>query len=226
MKIVLVRVTGRRSADEDPALAPLISQCAAAMCSNTEPRRTINYGWPSTGIGHRALADAERSAAVGSRTADDLCLAGRANGRPIRCRHHCRRYLRAETGGGRGGRASAACRCSGRAPPMCKEITWITPAVNPAAPSSLADMAGGWAAEGCSSAAPTAQRRTPNVRWTHLFQDRSSEYSGNLEGVNRTADLYAGCSPPAAVCAPIDIEVTGVGDLAGLRRRCRPISNR
>jgi hypothetical protein len=54
---------------------------------------------------------------------------------------------------------------------------------------------------------------TANVRWTHLFQDRSSEFSGALEGVNRAADLYAGLFAASGNLAPIDIEVTGVGDL-------------
>jgi len=52
-----------------------------------------------------------------------------------------------------------------------------------------------------------------NVRWIHVFQDRSSEYSGALEGVNRTADLYAGLFAASGNLVPIDIEVTGVGDL-------------
>src|SRR5258705_13239591 len=52
-----------------------------------------------------------------------------------------------------------------------------------------------------------------NVRWTHLFQDRSSELSGALEGVNRTGDLYAGLFAASGNLVPIDIEVTGIGDL-------------
>ncbi len=37
--------------------------------------------------------------------------------------------------------------------------------------------------------------------------------SGALEGVNRAADLYAGLFAASGNLAPIDIEVTGVGDL-------------
>ena len=51
------------------------------------------------------------------------------------------------------------------------------------------------------------------IRWTHLFQDRSSEYSGTLEGVNRAADLYAGMFAASGSLAPVDIEVIGVSDL-------------
>jgi uncharacterized protein len=52
-----------------------------------------------------------------------------------------------------------------------------------------------------------------NVRWTHLFQDHSSEYSGALEGVNRAADLYAGLFAASGSLAPVDIEVVGINDL-------------
>src|SRR6204780_484737 len=52
-----------------------------------------------------------------------------------------------------------------------------------------------------------------NVRWTHLFQDRSSEYSGTLEGVNRAADLYAGMFAASGALVPVDIEVSGLNDL-------------
>jgi hypothetical protein len=52
-----------------------------------------------------------------------------------------------------------------------------------------------------------------SVRWTYLFQDRSSEFSGGTEGVNRAADLYAGLFAASGALAPVDIEVSGVADL-------------
>ncbi len=52
-----------------------------------------------------------------------------------------------------------------------------------------------------------------NVRWTHLFQDRSSEFSGALEGVNRAADMYAGMFAASGGLVPVEIEVAGVNDL-------------
>jgi hypothetical protein len=51
------------------------------------------------------------------------------------------------------------------------------------------------------------------VRWTLLFQDRSSEFSGALEGVNRAADLYAGMYAASGSLAPVEIEVGGVAEL-------------
>jgi len=61
--------------------------------------------------------------------------------------------------------------------------------------------------------APAGTGANANIRWTHLFQDRSSEYSGTLEGVNRAADLYAGLFAASGSLAPVDIEVIGVSDL-------------
>ncbi len=58
MKIVLVRVTGRRSAEEDPALAPADRQRASLR-----PAVSQRSGQSGVGVlrrsGHRALADAE-----------------------------------------------------------------------------------------------------------------------------------------------------------------------
>ena len=65
------------------------------------------------------------------------------------------------------------------------------------------------------------------VRWTYLFQDRSSEFSGGpCEGVNRAADTYAGIFAVSGSLAPVDIEVTGVSDLKAICARCELISNR
>jgi hypothetical protein len=53
------------------------------------------------------------------------------------------------------------------------------------------------------------------VRWTHVFQDRSSEFSGATEGVNHAADVYAGIFAASGAPMPVDIEVTGVNDVRG-----------
>jgi hypothetical protein len=54
---------------------------------------------------------------------------------------------------------------------------------------------------------------TAGVRWTLLFQDRSSEFSGALEGINHAADLYAGLFAASGSLAPVEIDVSGVADL-------------
>jgi hypothetical protein len=85
--------------------------------------------------------------------------------------------------------------------------------VNGAAPSTLADVGRRLGGEGILVGRASSNGGSANVRWTLLFQDRSSEFSGALEGVNRTADLYAGLFAATGNLVPIDIEVTGIGDL-------------
>ena len=53
------------------------------------------------------------------------------------------------------------------------------------------------------------------MRWSFLYQDRSSEFSGApAEGINRAADTYAGLFAVSGAAAPAVIEVGGVNDLA------------
>jgi hypothetical protein len=85
--------------------------------------------------------------------------------------------------------------------------------INGMGPSALADIGRHLGGEGVLIGRASNTSASANVRWTHLFQDRSSEYSGALEGVNRTADLYAELFAASGNLAPIDIEITGVGDL-------------
>jgi hypothetical protein len=86
-------------------------------------------------------------------------------------------------------------------------------AVSGAGTSVLADVARGLGGEGVLIGRATATNAAAAVRWTLSFQGRSSEFSGALEGVNRAADLYAGLFAASGNLAPIDIEVTGIGDL-------------
>jgi hypothetical protein len=85
--------------------------------------------------------------------------------------------------------------------------------MNSMPPATLADIGKRLGGAGVLIGKASGTAATANVRWTHLFQDRSSEFSGALEGVNRAADLYAGLFAASGNLAPIDIEVTGVGDL-------------
>jgi hypothetical protein len=86
--------------------------------------------------------------------------------------------------------------------------------VNAAAPTTLAEIGRRLGAEGILIGRAAGTGVAANVRWTHVFQDRSSEFSGAaLEGLNRAADLYAGLFAASGNLAPVDIEVAGVGDL-------------
>ena len=62
------------------------------------------------------------------------------------------------------------------------------------------------------------------VHWSHVYQDHSNEFLGAAEGVNRAADIYAGAVTAGAAAgaslAPIDLEIAGISDVrtyAGLQ---------
>ncbi len=82
-----------------------------------------------------------------------------------------------------------------------------------AAPGALADLGHRLGAEGTLIGRATGATLAAAVRWTFLFQDRSSEFSGPLEGINRAADTYAGIFAVSGSLLPVDIEVTGVRDV-------------
>jgi len=86
-------------------------------------------------------------------------------------------------------------------------------AVSGGAPSTLVDTARRASGEGVLVGRANGTSAAANVRWTLLFEDRSSEFSGPLEGVNRAADLYAELFAASGNLVPIDMEVTGIGDL-------------
>jgi hypothetical protein len=86
-------------------------------------------------------------------------------------------------------------------------------AVNGGSASVLADIARRLGGEGVLIGRANGNTAAAAVRWTLLFQDRSSEYSGPLDGVNRAADLYASLFAASGNLQPVEIEVTGISDL-------------
>jgi len=61
--------------------------------------------------------------------------------------------------------------------------------------------------------AQNASIATP-IRWSLLFQERSSEFTADAaEGPNRAADLYAGLFAASGALAPVAVEVSGVREL-------------
>ncbi len=198
MKIVLVRVTGRRSAEDDPALAPLVGNA----------RRYVQQ--------YRGAPDGQVT----------------QNGQPLWGHERPTTFvwLAAQTGPQSGTVITAddtselKAAIDGAAVFRGVPLLWPSAAdvqrnrldyasVSGAAPSTLAEIGRRLGGEGILIGRASGTAATANVRWTHLFQDRSSEFSGALEGVNRTADLYAGLFAASGNLVPIDIEVTGVGDL-------------
>jgi len=211
MKTVLVRVTGRRAAAEDPALAPLISNARryVQQCRNT-PDNLLWVGFDGPAI-ERWLTQ---------------------NGQPLwgHERPMTVVLLAVQTGAQSGIVISAEdtsdLKSAIDAAAISRGLPLLWPsaadlqknhldfaAVNTGAPATLGEIGRHLGGEGVLIGRASSPGAGANVRWIHQFQDRSSEYSGTLEGVNRAADLYAGLFAASGNLVPLDIEITGVNDL-------------
>jgi len=211
MKIVLIRVTGRRSAEDDPALAPLIGNA----------RRYVQQ--------YRGAADNQVWVSFDGPAIERWLT---QNGQPLWGHERPTTFvwLTAQTGPQSGTVITAAdtseLKMSIDAEAALRGLPLLWPSgldvqknrldygsVNGAAPGTLSEIGHRAGGEGVLIGKANGTAATANVRWTHLFQDRSSEFSGPLEGVDRAADLYAELFAASGTLAPVDIEVTGVGDL-------------
>jgi uncharacterized protein len=211
MKTVLVRVTGRRSAEDDPALAPLVDNA----------RRYVQQ--------YRGAPDGQVWVSFDGPAIERWLT---QNGQPLWGHERPTTFvwLTAQTGPQSGivitADDASELKMAIDAAAVLRGVPLLWPSaadvqrnrldyagVNGAAPSTLADIARRLGGEGILIGRAIGTSGAANVRWTHLFQDRGSEFSGALEGVNRAADLYSGLFAASGNLAPIDIEVTGVGDL-------------
>jgi hypothetical protein len=208
---VLVRVTGRQAAQEDPALAPLVSNA----------RRYVQQ--------FRAAADNQLWVAFDGPAIERWLV---QNGQPVwgRERPTTVALVAVQTGTQSGTVITATdtsdlkqaidAQASYRGLPLQwptvsdvqkYRLDYATIANTPAA--ALGEIGRRMGGDAVLVGRAACCGSNANVRWTHLFQDRSSEYSGTLEGVERSADLYAGMFAASGNLAAVDIEVTGVRDL-------------
>ncbi len=211
MKTVLIRVTGRRNADEDPGLSPLVSNA----------RRYVQQ--------YRAAPDAQVWVSFDGPAIERWLT---QNGQPLwgHERPTTLVLLGVQTGAQSGSvvttddtsdlklaiDAAAAARGLPLVWPSGAELQKFHidySAVSGGSPSTLAEIGRRMGSDGVLIGRASSASANANVRWTHLFQDRSSEYSGTLEGVNRAADLYAGMFAASGAVVPVDIEVSGLNDL-------------
>ncbi len=211
MKTVLVRVTGHRSAEDDPALAPLI----------TNARRYVQQ--------YRAGADGQIWVSFDGAAIERWLT---QNGQPLWGHERPTTFvwLAAQTGNQTGivvtadNTSELKTAIDAEASRRGVPLVWPSGAdlqrnhqdyasVSGAASSTLADVAHRMGAEGVLIGRAAGTTALSSVRWTHLFQDRSSEFSGPLEGVDRAADLYAELFAASGNLLPVDIEVTGISDL-------------
>ena len=212
MKTVLIRVTGRRNADEDPALSSLVGNA----------RRYVQQ--------YRAAADSQLWVAFDGPAIERWLT---QNGQPLWGHERpTTLVLLAVQSGPQGGsvlttedngselKAAIAAAASLRGLPLVwpssaelQKFHIDFAAVNSGSPSTFVEIARRMGSDGVLIGRASGASANANVRWTHLFQDRSSEYSGTLEGVNRAADLYAGMFAASGGLLPVDIEVSGLNDL-------------
>jgi uncharacterized protein len=211
MKSVLIRVTGRRNADEDPALSSLVSNA----------RRYV--------LQYRAAPDAQVWVAFDGAAIERWLT---QNGQPLwgHERPTTLVLLGVQTGAQSGSvlttddssdlkvaiSAAAAARGLPLMWPSGAELQKFHidySAVSTGSSSTFAEIGRRMGSDGVLIGRASSSSANANVRWTHLFQDRSSEYSGTLEGVNRAADLYAGMFAASGAVVPVDIEISGLNDL-------------
>ena len=212
LKVVLIRVTGRRTADEEPAFAPLVSNA----------RRYVQQ--------YRAAPDNKLWVSFDGPAIERWLT---QNSQPLWGHERPSTFvlLGVQTGPQAGtvvtADDSSELKTAIEAAAAVRGVPLIWPsaadlqknhldyaALNATGASgSLADVGHAHGADGVLIGRASNATATAGVRWTHVFQDRSSESSGPLEGVNRAADIYAGIFAASGAVAPVDIEVTGVSDL-------------
>ncbi|MEA3150847.1 MAG: uncharacterized protein QOD56_1786 [Gammaproteobacteria bacterium] len=216
MRVVLVRVTGRRSADEDAALAPLLGSA----------RRYVQQ--------YRGAPDSQLWVAFDGPAIERWLT---QNGQPLwgRDRPSTFVWLGVQTGPQAGILVTADDTSELKGAIVAAAAARGVPLVWPSAADleknhldyssvsgtgtanagsgSLGEIARRLGADGVLIGRATNATASAGVRWTHQFQDRSSELSGTVEGVNRAADTYASLFAASGVLAPVDIEVSGVADL-------------
>ncbi len=212
LRIVLVRVTGRRAADEDPVFAPLI----------TNASRYVQQ--------YRKAADNQLLVSFDGAAIERWLT---QNGQPLWGHERPSTFVwLAVQGASQGGgvvtaddsselKAAVDAAASLRGTPLLwpsaadasrNHVDYSTLASLPA--SALSDGAHQRGADAVLIGRATNATALASVRWTLLFQDRSSEFSGAAaEGVNRAADTFAGLFAASGNSVPIEIEVAGVSDL-------------
>jgi hypothetical protein len=211
MKTVLVRVTGRLSAQEDPALAPLVANA----------HRYVQQ--------YRGAADTQLWVSFDGGAIERWLT---QNGQPLWSHERPVTFVwLAVQGGTQSGsvvtaddtselKAAIDAQAALRGVPLLwpnladlQKYRLDYTAVNGAAPATLVDIGRRLGGEGILIGRASGNGAVASVRWTHVFQDRNSEYFGMLDGVDRTADLYAELFAVTGNLVSVDIEVAGVGDL-------------
>ncbi len=212
LRTVLVKVTGQRAVDQDPAVAALIAG-ARRYVQQYRPAAD-NQLWVAfdSAALDRWLTQNNQPLWGGERPTTFVWLAVQsAQGGMVITAEDTTSPIKAEFS------AAAAQRGIPVLWPSAAELArnhLDFTAVAAATPATLADIGHRSGGEGTLIGHAADSADTTAVRWTYLYQDRSSDFSGpSTEAVNRAADTYAGLYAVSGTLAPLDIEVTGINDL-------------
>lgn len=215
MRTVLVRVTGRRSAGEDAALGALISNARRYVQQyRTAPDSQLWVAFDGPAIERwltqngQPLWGHERPTTLVLLAVQSGAASGSSAGSVVATDDNSE--LKATID------AAAYARGLPLVWPSAAELQKYHvdfAALNSGSPSAFAEVGRRMGSDAILVGRASGASANATVRWTHLFQDRSSEYSGTLEGVNRAADLYAGLFAASGNLVPVDIEVVGINDL-------------
>jgi hypothetical protein len=210
--IVLVRVTGRRTAGEDAVFAPLMA----------EARRYVQQ--------YRATPDNQFWVAFDG-NAINRWLA--QNGQPIwgRDRPTTLLWLAIPAAGSQGATVAKSDDSSDLKAAIDAEaavrgipVRWPTAAelqahridytaVLTSPNATLMELGQRLGAEAVLIGRPAMSGGAATLRWAHQFQDRTNEFAGTIEGIDGAADLYAGLFAASGAPTPVDIEVAGLADV-------------
>jgi len=212
LKVVLVRVTGRRTADSDPAFAPLLGNARRYVQQyRAAPDNQLVVSFDGAAI-ERWLAQNGEPSWGHERPSTFVWLSvqtGPQSGTVVTAEDTSELKLAID--------AAATLRGLPLIWPAAADLQKYHldyAALNGASAAALGDIAHSKGADGVLIGRASDPTATATVHWTEqLLQDRVNEFSGALEGVNRAADTYAGLFAASGSLAPIDIQVSGIADV-------------
>jgi hypothetical protein len=212
LRTVLVKVTGRRGVEQDPALAPLIASARRYVQQyRPAPDNQLWVAFDGAAL-DRWLTQNNQPLWGGERPTTFVWLAVQTGqGGTVITAEDTTSPIKAEV------TTAAAQRGIPLLWPSAAELArnhLDFAAVGTATPATLAEIGRRSGSEGTLIGRAANPADASAVRWVYLFQDHNSEFSGPpAEAVNRAADIYAGLYAVSGTLAPVDIEVAGINDL-------------
>jgi hypothetical protein len=211
MRVVLVRLTGRRAAPDDPAMAPLLRGA----------RRYVQQ--------YRSAADGMLWVAFDGPAIERWLT---QNGQPLWGHTRPATVVFLGVPGAQGGSLitqgdSSELKSAVDAAAVARGVPILWPSaadlqrfhldyasLAAGSASTFSEAAHQLGAEGILVGRATNATAAAPVRWSFTFQDHGSEFTAEAaEGPNHVADLYADLFAVHGGAAPVDVEVTGVRDL-------------